>query len=182
MVQSALTDLGENVRAKNLGEYLLRTGGHVVTAESCTGGLIGGALTSVVGSSRWFDQGWVTYTNVAKHQQLGVSMEVLKDFGAVSEQVVRQMAAGALAMAPNASLSLAVTGIAGPGGGSSDKPVGLVWFGFARRLQGEVLVTGIHQVFEGDRQAVRQATVEFALDYALQWLEQADQAQALPRA
>lgn len=178
MVQATWTDLGENVRAKALGEYLLSCGGHVVTAESCTGGLIGGALTSVVGSSRWFDQGWVTYTNVAKHEQLGVSKEVLKDFGAVSEQVVRQMAAGALAMAPKASLSLAVTGIAGPGGGSADKPVGLVWFGFARRQQGEVLVTATHQVFEGDRQAVRHATVEFALGYALQWLQQAEQTNA----
>ena len=175
MVDAVLTDLGENERAKALGEYLMGSGGHVVTAESCTGGLIGGALTSVVGSSRWFDQGWITYSNVAKHQQLGVSKEVLKDFGAVSEQVVRQMAAGALAMAPNASLSVAVTGVAGPGGGSSDKPVGLVWFGFARRQQAEVIVTAIHQVFEGDRQAVRQATVEFALAYALQWLKQAAQ-------
>lgn len=165
----------EHPAAKALGELLLARGKFAVTAESCTGGLIAGALTSVVGSSRWFDRGWVTYTNQAKVQQLGVAEQTLRDSGAVSEQVVRQMAAGALAMAPDATLSMAVTGIAGPGGGSADKPVGLVWFGFALRSDDDVLVLATHQVFDGDRQQVRQATVEFALAYAHQWLMQTDQ-------
>lgn len=165
-----LNEAGEHLDAKALGDYLLAHQGLVVTAESCTGGLIGGALTSVAGSSRWFDRGWITYTNTAKHEQLGVSKESLRDFGAVSEQVARQMAAGALAMAPDATLALAVTGIAGPGGGTPDKPVGLVWFGFARRTEDDVVVSSTHQVFEGNRQAVREATVSFALRHALQWM------------
>jgi nicotinamide-nucleotide amidase len=165
---------GENVDAKALGELALARGGFIVTAESCTGGLISAALTSVAGSSGWFDRGWVTYTNTSKHEQLGVSNEVLKDFGAVSESVARQMAVGALAMAPRASLALSVTGIAGPGGGSLDKPVGLVWFGFAKRTSDDVVVSSIHQVFEGNRQAVREATVQFALRHAYEWLAQAN--------
>jgi nicotinamide-nucleotide amidase len=167
-----LNQESEQPAAKALGTLLQERGQFVVTAESCTGGLIAGAMTSVVGSSRWFDRGWVTYTNIAKQEQLGVAEQTLHDFGAVSEQVVRQMAAGALALAPAASLALAVTGIAGPGGGSADKPVGLVWFGFARRTTDDVIVKATHQVFDGDRQQVRQATVEFALVYARQWLMQ----------
>lgn len=165
-----INEAGEHLGAKALGDYLLAQKGFVVTAESCTGGLIGGALTSVAGSSRWFDRGWITYTNTAKHEQLGVAKESLREFGAVSEQVARQMAAGALAVAPNATLALSVTGIAGPGGGTPDKPVGLVWFGFARRTEDDVVVSSIHQVFQGDRQAVREATVGFALRHALLWM------------
>jgi nicotinamide-nucleotide amidase len=164
---------GQHPQALALGGWLLQHGGSVVTAESCTGGLIGGALTSVVGSSGWFDRGWVTYTNQAKHEQLGVAEQSIRDFGAVSEPVARQMAAGALAMAPKATLAIAVTGVAGPGGGSSDKPVGLVWFGFARRTDDDVVVSSVHRVFGGGRQAVRQATVEFALAHALDWLSEA---------
>lgn len=163
-------ELGQHPDAQALGEYLTQHSGWVVTAESCTGGLIGGALTSVVGSSGWFDRGWITYTNRAKQEQLGVAEQTIEDFGAVSEPVARQMAAGALAMAPKATLAMAVTGIAGPGGGSVTKPVGLVWFGFAKRTQEDVVVSSVHQVFEGSRQAVRQATVEFALRQALAWL------------
>lgn len=166
----AINEAGEHQDAKALGEYLRKHKGFVVTAESCTGGMIGAALTSVAGSSRWFDRGWITYTNTAKHEQLGVALQTLKDFGAVSEPVARQMAAGALAMAPAATLALSVTGIAGPGGGSPDKPVGLVWFGFARRSEDDVVVSSTHRVFEGNRQAVREATVAFALQHALQWL------------
>ncbi len=161
---------GQHPQAQALGAWLLSHGGSVVTAESCTGGLIGGALTSIVGSSSWFDRGWVTYTNEAKCEQLGVAEQSIRDFGAVSEPVARQMAAGALALAPRATLALAVTGIAGPGGGSPDKPVGLVWFGFAKRTEDDVVVSSLHRVFEGGRQAVREATVAFALEYALYWL------------
>ena len=163
---------GEHLAAKALGDYLIRNNGRMVTAESCTGGLIGGALTSVAGSSKWFDRGWITYTNTAKHEQLGVSKETLREFGAVSEPVARQMAVGALAMASEATLALSVTGIAGPGGGTPDKPVGLVWFGLARRTEDDVVVSSIHQVFPGNRQAVREATVNFALMHALQWIDQ----------
>ena len=165
---------GQNPQAQALGAWLLTHGGSVVTAESCTGGLIGGALTSVVGSSRWFDRGWVTYTNAAKHEQLGVAEQTIREFGAVSEPVARQMAAGALALAPKATLALAVSGIAGPGGGSADKPVGLVWFGFARRTADDVVVSSQHRVFDGGREAVRAATVTFALTHALQWLSDAN--------
>lgn len=167
-----VNDAGENLAAKALGDWLVGHKGVVVTAESCTGGLIGGALTSVAGSSKWFDRGWITYTNTAKHEQLAVSKESLKEFGAVSEPVAKQMAAGALAMSPQATLALAVTGIAGPGGGTPDKPVGLVWFGFAMRTEDDVIVSSVHQVFEGNRQAVREATVTFALQHALKWISQ----------
>lgn len=155
-------------RVAELGEQLVAQSRFVATAESCTGGLLAGALTAVPGSSAWFDQGWVTYTNAAKTTQLGVSPEILQAFGAVSEQVAKQMAAGVLAMAPEATLSLTTTGIAGPGGATADKPVGLVWFGFAQRLDDVVVVTAEHRVFTGDREAVRMQAVRFAIEHALQ--------------
>ena len=121
----------ENIDALStrLGQLLTARKGWLATAESCTGGLLSGAVTAIAGSSGWFDQGWVTYSNEAKHMQLGVTHACLKEFGAVSEQTAREMAAGVLAMAPRATLALTTTGIAGPGGGTADKPVGLVWFG-----------------------------------------------------
>lgn len=158
---------GVHVGASLLGERLLENSLHIATAESCTGGLLAGAMTSVPGSSQWFDQGWVTYTNKAKITQLGVAVQTLQAFGAVSEQVARQMAAGALAMAPRAHLALSTTGVAGPGGGTPDKPVGLVWFGFARRTQDGVIVTACSKVFEGSRAQVREASVNFSLEQAL---------------
>lgn len=164
------TEQGAHPKAVQVASLLSGSGHHVVTAESCTGGLLAGALTSVPGSSAWFDQGWVTYTNVAKHTQLGVSTDALKAFGAVSEVVAKQMAMGALAMAPKASLALSTTGIAGPGGGGPDKPVGLVWFGFARRTSEDSIATAVSHVFTGDRGAVRQASVDFSLDRLLEWL------------
>src|SRR5690554_2487887 len=154
-VNDVVDEEGANPLARKLGDRLLAMGLKVATAESCTGGLLAGALTSVPGSSNWYDQGWVTYTNKAKMLQLGVAAETLREFGAVSEQVARQMATGALAMAPGAQLSLATTGIAGPGGGSDGKPVGLVWFGFARRTEDGVIVTANGQVFPGNRAQVR---------------------------
>jgi nicotinamide-nucleotide amidase len=103
---------------------------------------------------------------MAKHVQLGVARETLDEFGAVSEDVARQMAAGVLAMAPRATLALTTTGIAGPGGGTVSKPVGLVWFGFAQRAPSGVIVHAASQVFEGDRDAVREASVAFSLQFA----------------
>lgn len=162
---------GAHPQALVLANLVMASGDHLVTAESCTGGLLAGALTSVPGSSAWFDQGWITYTNVSKQSQLGVSQESLKAFGAVSEVVAKQMAAGALAMAPHATLALSTTGIAGPGGGSADKPVGLVWFGFARRTEEDTVVTAVSHVFTGDRAAVRQASVVFSVERLIDWLK-----------
>jgi nicotinamide-nucleotide amidase len=149
--------------ATQLGQLLLTRQGWLATAESCTGGLLSGAVTAIPGSSGWFDQGWVTYSNRAKHVQLGVARETLDTFGAVSEEVARQMAAGVLAMAPLATLALTTTGVAGPGGGTANKPVGLVWFGFAQRAPSGVIVHAVSQIFEGDRDAVRDASVAFSL-------------------
>ncbi len=157
-----------------LGQLLLSRQGWLATAESCTGGLLAGAVTDIAGSSGWFDQGWVTYSNEAKERQLGVDPSTLARFGAVSEEVARQMAAGVLAVAPRATLALATTGIAGPGGGSATKPVGLVWFGFAQRTSDDLIVCATSRVFDGDRQAVRQAAVAFALTSACDWLTQGD--------
>lgn len=149
--------------AAELGALLLARQAWLATAESCTGGLLSGAVTAIPGSSGWFDQGWVTYSNKAKHVQLGVARETLDEFGAVSEQVARQMATGVLAMAPRATLALTTTGVAGPGGGTATKPVGLVWFGFAQRAPSGVIVHATSQIFTGDRDAVRDASVAFSL-------------------
>lgn len=131
----------------------------VATAESCTGGLIAAALTAIAGSSAVVDRGFVTYSNEAKHDLVGVPIALIEAHGAVSEPVARAMAEGALARS-RAQLAIAVTGVAGPGGGSADKPVGLVWFGCARA--GEPTVTARH-VFPGDRTDIRRATVAEAL-------------------
>lgn len=132
---------------------------HAVTAESCTGGLVAAALTAVAGSSAVVDRGFVTYSNEAKAEMLGVEMALIERFGAVSESVARAMAEGALAHS-RAQISVAVTGVAGPGGGSADKPVGLVHFA-AARLDGTTLTR--HHVFTGDRDAVRGQSVLAAL-------------------
>ena len=131
----------------------------IATAESCTGGLIAAALTAIAGSSDVVERGFVTYSNAAKTEMLGVPSALIAAEGAVSEPVARAMAAGALHHSA-ASLAVAVTGIAGPGGGSDAKPVGLVWFGCARR--GDVVRT-LHRVFAGDRTEVRRASVAEAV-------------------
>ena len=144
----------------------LRAGGQMMaTAESCTGGLIAGACTELSGSSDWFERGFVTYSNAAKSELLGVPPELIDEHGAVSEPVARAMAAGALARAP-VQWAVAVTGVAGPTGGSADKPVGTVWFGWASASG----VWSERQHFSGDRAAVRQATVAHALASLLQKL------------
>jgi nicotinamide-nucleotide amidase len=127
----------------------------LATAESCTGGLIAAALTAIAGSSDVVDRGFVTYSNEAKTQMLGVPADIIAAVGAVSEQVAGLMAAGALANS-RAGIAVAVTGVAGPGGGSAEKPVGLVWFGLA--VRGGPART-VHRVFPGDRTAIRAATV-----------------------
>jgi nicotinamide-nucleotide amidase len=141
-----------------LADLLQKRGWTMATAESCTGGLIAGACTDLSGSSNWFDRGFVTYSNAAKTELLGVDAALIAQHGAVSEPVARAMAAGAIARS-QAQVAVAVTGVAGPTGGSAEKPVGTVWFGFA--LPGEVLTET--RRFDGDRAAVRAATVEHAL-------------------
>jgi nicotinamide-nucleotide amidase len=134
-------------------------GAMLATAESCTGGLIAAALTEIAGSSDVVDRGFVTYSNAAKTEMLGVAAGLIEAHGAVSEQVARAMAEGALQRSA-AFAAVAVTGVAGPGGGSADKPVGTVWFGIARRDGAE---HGERAVFAGDRAAVRRETVLRAL-------------------
>lgn len=130
----------------------------LATAESCTGGLIAAACTDLAGSSAWFERGFVTYANAAKTEMLGVDATLIDTYGAVSEPVAHAMAVGALAHA-HAQVAVAVTGVAGPSGGSAEKPVGTVCFGFA--LGHRVTTETMH--FGGDRAAVRQATVRHAL-------------------
>lgn len=141
-----------------VADFLYKKGWMLCTAESCTGGLIAAACTDLAGSSTWFERGFVTYSNAAKTELLGVDAALIAQHGAVSEAVVRAMAAGALAHS-HAQVAVAVTGVAGPGGGSADKPVGTVWLGFALpgRVAAEVCCFG------GDRAAVRAATVRYAL-------------------
>ncbi|MDD2878899.1 MAG: CinA family protein [Rhodoferax sp.] len=141
-----------------LANLLLEKAWLLSTAESCTGGLIAAACTDLAGSSNWFERGFVTYSNAAKIELLGVDAALIEAHGAVSEPVAHAMAAGALQHS-HAQVAVAVTGVAGPGGGSASKPVGTVCFGFALGAQVSTEV----QHFEGDRSAVRQAAVHHAL-------------------
>jgi nicotinamide-nucleotide amidase len=148
--------------ARAVAEHLLALGHRLVTAESCTGGWIGKACTDLPGSSRWFHGGAIVYANEAKTGVLGVDPLVLKTDGAVSEAAVRGMARGALERL-GGDVSVAVSGVAGPDGGTPDKPVGTVWFAWARRQGAGVTVTAIVEHFPGGREAVRRRTVERAL-------------------
>ncbi len=142
-----------------LGQFLQLNGATVTVAESCTGGAVGAAITAVPGSSQWFEAGFITYSNNAKHQWLEVGEQLLAQKGAVSAEVVDAMASGALARS-GADYAVAVSGIAGPDGGTPEKPVGTVWLGWASR-------TGFrlqkHYLFGGDREDVRQQSVVHAL-------------------
>lgn len=138
-----------------------------MTAESCTGGWVAQVVTSVAGSSDWFERGFVTYSNDAKREILGVSGKTLEANGAVSEETAREMAKGALANS-KATIALSVTGIAGPAGGSAGKPVGTVCFGWARKNGTPVTET---RVFTGDREAVRRQSVVHALEKVLVLLD-----------
>ncbi len=141
-----------------LADLMLKNGWMLATAESCTGGLIAATCTDLAGSSQWFERGFVTYSNAAKTELLGVDSALITLHGAVSEPVVRAMASGALARSA-AQVAVAVTGVAGPGGGTAAKPVGTVWLAWATP-QG---LTSEIQHFAGDRAAVRSATVGYAL-------------------
>ena len=145
--------------AKALGQKLKRAGAMLVTAESCTGGWVAQAVTSVAGSSEWFERGFVTYSNDAKQELLGVKPSTLKNHGAVSEQTAIEMAQGALARSKG-TLALAVTGVAGPGGGSREKPVGMVCFAWADEHTARTET----RRFDGDRESVRRQSVIHALE------------------
>jgi nicotinamide-nucleotide amidase len=155
-----------------LAAALRQRGWHMATAESCTGGMIAAACTDLAGSSDWFERGVVSYSNEAKMQLLGVPSALLAQHGAVSEPVVRAMVEG-VQRSSATDLAVAVTGIAGPAGGTPAKPVGLVWFGFALRGVGGAVHVGSEQRrFDGDRAQVRRATVEHALRGLLQRLRE----------
>jgi nicotinamide-nucleotide amidase len=150
---------------RRIGAALRDTGQTIAVAESCTGGLLGARLTSVPGASDYFDRGVATYSNRAKQSLLGVSREALDDEGAVSEQVAREMAAGVRDTA-DTTWGLSTTGIAGPSGGTDEKPVGTVWIGVAFAApweSGDSFVRAERHVFEGDRERVRERTVETSL-------------------
>lgn len=143
-----------------LSDKLLEREWLLATAESCTGGWLAKSCTDLAGSSAWFERGFVTYTNLSKNEMLGVDMALIEKHGAVSEETVGAMAAGTLEHSP-AHIAVAISGIAGPGGGTEAKPVGTVCFGWMLR-EGERVVKMAH--FDGDREAVRRQAVEYALD------------------
>lgn len=154
-----------NALARKVGDALKARGLKLVTAESCTGGWVAMALTAIAGSSDWFERGYVTYSNEAKHEALGVSADTLRRHGAVSEETAREMAAGALARSQG-QLALAITGVAGPTGGSAEKPVGTVCFAWA---DGSKIVSETRR-FDGDRESVRRQSVVHALQGVLESL------------
>lgn len=148
---------------EQVAAQLQARGWMLATAESCTGGLVAAACTDLAGSSAWFERGFVTYSNAAKSELLGVDAALIEAHGAVSEPVARAMAAGALARS-GAQLSVAITGIAGPTGGSADKPVGTVWFGWGTQVSaGEPRLRTERLQLPGNRAAVRAAATEHAL-------------------
>jgi nicotinamide-nucleotide amidase len=147
---------------QTIGLHLTERGWRMASAESCTGGMISSRCTDLAGSSAWFDRGFVTYSNAAKEELLGVDHQLIAQHGAVSEEVARAMAQGA-AQHANVQVAVAVTGVAGPTGGSDSKPVGTVWFAWCvnHTLESEKMV------FTGDRAAVREAATQFALQGVL---------------
>ena len=155
--------------AERLGRLLKARGEMLVTAESCTGGWVAQAVTAIAGSSSWFERGFVTYSNDAKRELLGVKEPTLEKYGAVSEETAREMALGAIAQSKG-TLAIAITGVAGPTGGSREKPVGTVCFGWAGK-GGRVEVQTLH--FHGDRESVRRQSVIHALEKAAAFLDAA---------
>jgi nicotinamide-nucleotide amidase len=146
----------------DLAYFLKKNGLLLTSAESCTGGLIAAACTELAGSSEWFERGFVSYSNAAKTELLGVDAALIERHGAVSEEVARAMAQGAISQS-HAQVALAVTGVAGPGGGSAAKPVGTVWFGWVTPAG----VVSEMRRFDGDRRHIRQATVLYAMERLL---------------
>ena len=157
MFQQQLQNLASNLSTQNL---------KVTCAESCTGGQLAANLTRLPGSSAWFDMGFVTYSNEAKQQMLNVNPSTLAHYGAVSEEVVREMALGAL-ISSKADYALSISGIAGPTGGSEEKPVGLVWFGLASKKR----IWAESKIFNGDRDQIRAQAVQHAVQLLLSKLD-----------
>ena len=151
---------------EQLSELLIKRDWMMATVESCTGGMISESITRVPGSSVWFERGFITYSNDAKQELVGVSSESLRDHGAVSSAVAREMAAGGI-QSSRADLAVSVTGVAGPDGGSEEKPVGTVWIAWADR-NGKVIDQGY--LFSGDRQQVRLASAQSAFAGAIEFL------------
>ncbi len=160
---SAISDAALHGLAREVGAALLARRVSLAVAESCTGGWLAKCLTDIPGSSQWFERGYVTYSNAAKQESLGVQAEVLRRFGAVSRETAEQMADGVL-KASAASMAVAITGVAGPDGGTADKPVGLVWF--ARSERGRPTVA-LEVRFRGDRDSIRRHAVARALQLIL---------------
>ncbi|MCW9014582.1 MAG: CinA family protein [Gammaproteobacteria bacterium] len=161
-------DVDLNAQARQLGQFLVEKKLKMATAESCTGGWVSKSITDLDGSSNWFECGLVTYSNQAKQDFLGVSAQTLLDHGAVSQPVVKEMALGLLDRC-NADIGVSISGVAGPGGGSDDKPVGTVWIAWAK--PGEV-IEAVKFKFDGDREAVRRQAVSEALLGVQRLLEQ----------
>jgi nicotinamide-nucleotide amidase len=157
--------------SERVGQKLLAMGRRLATAESCTGGWVAKACTDIAGSSRWFECGFVTYSNAAKVRDLGVSERTLATHGAVSEATVREMAAGAVRVS-GADIAVAISGIAGPDGGTPGKPVGTVWFAVASRQGVEVILAAEAHLFAGDREVVRRLSAARALELVLGVLRQ----------
>ncbi len=155
---------------EELGKFCMENSLTITTAESCTGGGVAYEITSLPGSSHWFDRGFVTYSNEAKIEMLGVNYVDINQFGAVSQEVAKQMAEGALKNS-HASLSLSITGIAGPEGGTQEKPVGFCWFAWSSLLFGTYCKKAI---FLGDRRMVRDHAILFSLEQLLMYLRKYD--------
>jgi len=149
--------------AQSVGHYLQKISAHIVTAESCTGGWLSQAITDIAGSSAWFDRGFITYSNRSKIEMLNVNDYTLATYGAVSAETAQEMTAGALLHSP-ADYAIAITGIAGPSGGSSDKPVGTVYFSIQKRNTPAFTIV---EHFTGDRAAIRHQAVYKALQLIL---------------
>ena len=156
---NAINDQTLQHLAKQVGLTLVQQGLMLVSAESCTGGWLGHMVTSIAGSSAWYERGFITYTTISKQEMLGVSSKTLKQHGAVSEQTAREMAHGAVSRS-HAQIAVSITGIAGPGGGTVEKPVGMVCFAWVRK---DNHVRSETRHFTGDREAVRQQSVAVAL-------------------
>lgn len=153
--------------AETIGQSLQKRNYYCASAESCTGGLLAATFTSIAGSSQWFERGYVTYSNQAKITDLGVSTETLSQFGAVSEETAMEMAAGLLVNLPGVDIGLSTTGIAGPGGATPGKPVGMVCFGIAKRTADGINSHAFTHIIPGDRNTVRINAVKILLETAI---------------
>lgn len=163
-MNSSITSL-----TQQLAQILLAKGFKIALAESCTGGLLAAQLTSLAGSSDWFERGFVTYSNQAKEESISVPKELIERYGAVSEEVARAMAEGVLNHSL-AHVSAAITGIAGPGGGSANKPVGMVCFAWGMQVDDQIQTRSQTKQFSGDRQSIREQACVYAIESLLEQL------------